>query len=59
MSRREDYKTQRKVAQMTQECDNLATRYWRLEASSRERGYEAWLRQVKKVSDFIDIYVSK
>ena len=59
MSKRENYKTQLKVAQMTQECDNLATRYWRLEASSRGRGYKAWLRQIKKVSDFIDIYVSK
>ena len=49
----------RKVTQMTQECDNLATRYWRGEASSREQGYELWLKKVKKVSHFIDVFKKK
>ena len=48
-----------KVTQMTQECDNLATRYWRGEASSKEQGYELWLKEVKKVSHFIDVFKKK
>ena len=28
--------------------DDLAARYWRLEASSRERGYFEWQNEVKK-----------
>ena len=49
----------RNVTQMTQECDKLATRYWRREASSREQGYELWLKEVKKVSHFIDVFKKK
>jgi len=48
-----------KVAQMTQDCDNLATHYWRLEASDREREYNLWLNQVKKTVDFISFYEKK
>jgi hypothetical protein len=48
-----------KVAQMTQDCDNLATHYWRLEASDREREYNLWLNQVKKTVDFISVYEKK
>jgi hypothetical protein len=44
---------------MTQECDNLATRYWRGETSSKEQGYELWLKEVKKVSHFIDVFKKK
>jgi len=54
--KKDDFVLQRKVAEMTQECDNLATRYWRGEASSREQGYEMWLKQVKKISHFIDVF---
>ena len=28
--------------------DDLAARYWRLEASGRERGYFEWQNEVKK-----------
>ena len=48
-----------KVAQMTQDCDNFATRYWRLEASDREQEYNLWLNQVKKTVDFISVYEKK
>ena len=48
-----------KVTQMTQDCDNLATHYWRLEASDREREYNLWLNQVKKTVDFISVYEKK
>ena len=48
-----------KVAQMTQDCDNLATHYWRLGASDREREYNLWLNQVKKTVDFISVYEKK
>ena len=57
--KKDDPVLQRKVAQMTQECDNLATRYWRGEARSREQGYEMWLKQVKKISHFIDVYAKR
>jgi hypothetical protein len=57
--KKDDFVLQRKVAEMTQECDNLATRYWRGEASSREQGYEMWLKQVKKISHFIDVYAKR
>ena len=57
--KKDDFVLQRKVAEMTHECDNLATRYWRGEASSREQGYEMWLKQVKKISHFIDVYAKR
>lgn len=38
--------------------DDLAARYWRLEASSRERGYIEWQNEVKKVAKNIEIYES-
>ena len=49
----------RKVERMTQECDNLAASYWRGEASSREQGYEEWMKKVKKISHFIDVLKKK
>ena len=49
----------RKMSELTENCDRLASSYWKLEASSRERGYELWLKEVKKVKHFVDIYVSK
>jgi len=44
---------------MSNKCDDLAASYWRGEASSREQGYELWLKEVKKVSHFIDVFVKK
>jgi len=49
----------RKVLQMSNKCDDLAASYWRGEASSREQGYELWLKEVKKVSHFIDVFNKK
>ena len=49
----------RKVLQISNKCDELATSYWKGEASSRKQGYELWLKEVKKVSHFIDIFNKK
>jgi len=43
-----------RITQLTQECDNLATRFWQLEASGRGRGYLEWLQKVKQVSEIIE-----
>ena len=42
------------VKQLTRECDNIATRYWQLEASGRGRAYLEWLQKVKQTSDIIE-----
>ena len=42
------------IAQLTRECDALATRFWRLEASGRGRGYLEWLQKVRQVSEIIE-----
>ena len=49
----------RKVLNMSNKCDDLAASYWKLGASDREKGYELWLKEVKKVSHFIDVFVKK
>ena len=43
-----------RITQLTRECDDLAARFWRLEASGRERGYLEWLQKVKQVSEIIE-----
>jgi hypothetical protein len=45
--------------QLMRDADDAAASYWKLEASSREQGYEMWLKQVKKVSHFIDVFKCK
>ncbi len=42
------------ITQLTRECDDLAARFWRLEASGRGRGYLEWLQKVKQVSEIIE-----
>ena len=42
------------IRQLTRECDDLAARFWRLEASGRGRGYLEWLQKVKQVSEIIE-----
>jgi hypothetical protein len=42
------------VKQLTRECDDLAARFWRLEASGRGRGYLEWLQKVRQVSEIIE-----
>ena len=47
------------IRQLMRKCDDLAASYWRGEASSRKQGYELWLKEVKKVSHFIDVFKKK
>lgn len=42
------------VKQLTRECDDLAARFWQLEASGRGRGYLEWLQKVRQVSEIIE-----
>ena len=42
------------ITQLTRECDDLAARFWRLEASGRGRGYLEWLQKVRQVSEIIE-----
>ena len=44
----------RVIAQLTRECDDLAARFWQLEASGRGRGYLEWLQKVRQVSEIIE-----
>lgn len=48
-----------KKRQLMREVDEAATNYWKLAASDRERGYELWMKKVKKVSEFIDVFKKK
>jgi len=42
------------ITQLTRECDALAARFWRLEASGRGQGYLEWLQKVRQVSEIIE-----
>ena len=42
------------ITQLTRECDDLAARFWRLEASGRGQGYLEWLQKVRQVSEIIE-----
>ena len=42
------------IAQLTRECDDLAARFWQLEASGRGRGYLEWLQKMRQVSEIIE-----
>ena len=48
-----------KKRQLMREADEAATNYWKLAASDREQGYELWMKKVKKVSHFIDVFKKK
>ena len=41
------------------ECNALASRYYKLEASDRQQGYKEWLNQVRKIADFIKNFENK
>jgi len=41
------------------ECDDQAASYWKQAARDREKGYELWMKKVKKVSHFIDVFKKK
>ena len=44
----------RQIVTLMQQCDDLATSYWKLGASDRGRGYLEWLQKVKQVSEIIE-----
>ena len=47
------------IEQLLRECDNLASRYYRLDSGSRERAAGDWLEQVKKTAKMINIELKK
>ena len=48
-----------KKAQLQREADQAANDYWNLPLEKRDEGYELWLKKVKKVVEFIDVYKKK
>jgi hypothetical protein len=42
------------IEQLIRECDDLASRYYRLDSGSRERAAGDWLEQVKKTAKMIN-----
>jgi hypothetical protein len=42
------------IEQLIRECDNLASRYYRLDSGSRERAARDWLEQVRKTAKMIN-----
>ena len=61
MSKKEkvDLRFSRKLTQLTMEADEVAAWHWRLAARDREKGYEQWLKKVKKISHFVDVFKKK
>jgi len=47
------------IEQLTRECDNLASRYYRLDSGSRERAARDWLEQVRKTAKMINNRLKK
>jgi len=41
------------IKNLMNECNALASRYYKLEASDRQQGYKEWLNQVQITADFI------
>lgn len=50
---------EQKKTQLMREADEAATNYWKLDARDRDKGYELWMKKVKKVSEFIDVFKKK
>ena len=42
------------IKQLMRECDDLASRYYRLDSGSRERAARDWLEQVRKTAKMIN-----
>jgi len=60
MSKNENLVTRTpKFKQLMRECDDQAASYWKQATSDREKGYDLWLKEVKKVSHFIDVFKKK
>ena len=49
---------EQKKTQLMREADEAATNYWKLDARV-DKGYELWMKKVKKVSEFIDVFKKK
>jgi len=47
------------IEQLIRECDNLASRYYRLDSGSRERAARDWLEQVKKTAKLVQARYKK
>ena len=47
------------IKQLMRECDNLASRYYRLDSGSRERAAGDWLEQVRKTAKMINTEFKK
>ena len=47
------------IKQLMRECDDLASRYYRLDSGSRERAARDWLEQVKKTAKMINTEFKK
>ena len=46
--KRKTFKQNPEMEQLTRESDDLAARFWRQEASSKEQGYNDWLNCIRK-----------
>jgi hypothetical protein len=42
-----------KIEQLIRECDNLASRYYRLDSGSRERAARSWQLKVAEIAKLI------
>jgi len=42
------------IEQLLRECDNLASRYYRLDSGSREQAARDWMEQVRKTAKIIN-----
>ena len=47
------------IKQLMRECDNLASRYYRLDSGSRERAAGDWLEQVRKTAKLVQARYKK
>jgi hypothetical protein len=47
------------LTQLMRECDDQAASYWKQAARDRDKGYEEWMKKVRKVSHFIDVFKKK
>ena len=47
------------IKQLLRECDDLASRYYRLDSGSRERAARDWLKQVRKTAKIINNRLKK
>ncbi len=46
----------KQISQLSDKCDKLATQCKDLAAGDRQKGYEIWLKEVKKIRHFVDVF---